>query len=113
MKGISINGYYLHKVEALMEPYSEGTVSYLRYPKHRIHFKVEGSRLFLKIPAFLSLELYRREILPQDASKSVLVKISGRNIGKFLVVDFRYPRNEYEMVSIILDREEKQNGTIF
>jgi len=90
-----------------MEPYSEGTVSYLRYPKHRIHFKIEGNRLFLKIPAFLSLELYRRAILPQEVSKSVLVKISGKNIGKFLVVDFRYPHNNYGMVSIILDREEK------
>ena len=107
MKGISINGCYLHKVEMLMESYSEGTVSYLRYPKHRIHFEIEGNRLFLKIPAILSLELYRRAIFPQDVSKSVLVKISGRNIGKFLVVDFRYSHSDYEVVSIILDREEK------
>ncbi len=40
MKGISINGYYLHEVEMLMVPYSEGTVSYLRYPKHKIQFEM-------------------------------------------------------------------------
>jgi hypothetical protein len=107
MKGISINGYYLHKIEMLLESHSEGTVSYLRYPKHRMHFKVEGDKLFLKIPAFLLLELYRRGIIPQDSSKSVSVKISGKNIGKFLVVDFRYPHYEYEVVSMILKREEK------
>lgn len=105
MKGISINGHYLQKVEMLMESDSKGVVSHLRYPKHRIDFKIEGNRLFLKIPAFLSLELYRRAILPQDVSKSVLINICGKNIGKFLVVDFRYPHNIYGMVSIILDRE--------
>jgi len=107
MKGISINGHYLHKVEMLMVPYSEGAVSYLRYPKQRIQFKIEGDKLFLKIPAFLSLELYRRWILPQDSSKSISVKISGKNVGKFLVVDFRYPDSDYKTINIVLKREEK------
>ena len=107
MKGISINGYYLHKVEMLLEPDSEGAVSYLRYPKNRIHFKIEGDKLFLRIPALLSLELYRRGIIPQDSSKSVSVKISGKNVGKFLVIDFRYPDYNYNDVSMILRREEK------
>ena len=90
MKSISINEHKLHEVQMLMEQYSEGTVSYLKYPKHRIQFEIEGAESFLKIPALLALELYRRAILPQYPMKSVSIKVSGKKVGEFQVVDFRY-----------------------
>jgi len=57
MKGISINEHKLHEIQMLMVPYSKGTVSYLKYPKHRIQFKREANEVFLKMPSFLALEL--------------------------------------------------------
>ena len=107
MKDVSVNEHELHKVEMLTVPYSEGTVSYLKYPKHRIQFRIEVARLFLKIPAFLALELYRQAILPQDPTQSISVKISGRKVGGFRVSDFRYPNSlsqDRDMVSITLQR---------
>ena len=107
MKDVSVNAHKLHKGEMLTVPYSEGTVSYLKYPKHRIQFRIEGARLFLKIPAFLALELYRQAILPQDPTQSISVKISGKKVGEFRVSDFRYPNSlsqDRDMVSITLQR---------
>jgi len=48
IKGISINGYYLHKVEMLTEPYSDSTVSYLRYPNIEYISRLKGINYFLK-----------------------------------------------------------------
>lgn len=110
MKGISINKQKLHEVQMSMAPYSEGAVSYLKYPRHRIHFEIEGTKLFLKIPAFLALELYRQAILPQDPIDSVSIKISGKKIGEFRVVDFRYADSlsgDRQMVNITLQRVDK------
>ena len=112
MTDVSINGYKLHEVEMLLTSYSENTVSYLKYPEHRIQSKFEGDELRLKIPAFLVLELYRRAVLPQNQVDSVSIQISGKKMGEFVVIDFRYPHNlaqDRDMVSITLQRVGQAN----
>jgi hypothetical protein len=105
MKTIVINDHKLHEIEMLLEPYSDGTISYLRYPKHRIQFSVEGNNLVLKIPALLAVELYRRAILPQEQTQPVFVKISGKEFGQVQVIDFRYGHSyDRELVSITFQK---------
>ena len=91
MQGIAINGTMLHEVRMLMEPYQKGTVSSLVYPKSRIRFTTEGQEVRLWFPAMLALELYRSGLLPQDAKDEFLVSVSGKKVGNFRVIDFRYP----------------------
>lgn len=91
MQGIAINGTMLHEVRMLMEPYQTGTVSSLGYPKSRIRFATEGQEIRLWFPAMLALELYRSGTLPQDAKEEFSVSISGKKVGNYRVVDFRYP----------------------
>lgn len=104
MTNVSVNGHKLHEVEMLLTSYSENTLSYLKYPEHRIETKLERDKLLLRIPAFLAIELYRRAILPQNPEEDVSVNIDGRDIGRFVVVDFRYPVQGREIVSITLQR---------
>jgi hypothetical protein len=59
-----------------------------------MQFEIVGDKLFLNIPTFVALELYRRAIFPQDTSKSVSVKISGKDVGRFLIIDLRYPEED-------------------
>lgn len=91
MQGIAIKGMMLHEVRMPMEPYQKGTVSSLSYPKSRIRFVVEGAKIRLSFPAMLALELYRSGILPQDVKEEFSVTISGKKVGNYRVVDFRYP----------------------
>jgi hypothetical protein len=91
MQGIAINGTMLHEVRMLMEPYQKGTVSSLGYPKSRIRFATEGQEIRLRFPAMLALELYRSGTLPQNASEEFSVSISGKKVGNYRVIDFRYP----------------------
>lgn len=91
MQGIAINGTMLHEVRMLMEPYQTGTVSSLGYPKSRIRFTTEGQEIRLWFPAMLALELYRSGTLPQDAKEEFSVSVSGKKIGNYRVIDFRYP----------------------
>ncbi len=91
MQGIAINGTMLHEVRMLMEPYQTGTVSSLGYPKSRIRFTTEGQEIRLWFPAMLALELYRSGTLPQDAKEEFSVSISGKKVGNYRVIDFRYP----------------------
>ena len=100
MKGISINKHKLHEIQMLLEPYSNGSISYLRYPKHRVSFERKNDEVCLGIPSFLATELYRRAILPQDKNQSVSMEISGKSIGRFCIVDFRYPNDHSEVVKI-------------
>jgi len=113
MTSVSINGYKLHEVEMLLIPYSANTVSCLKYPEHRIECKIEGDRLFLRIPAFLAIELYRRAILPQSPTKDVSVHVNERNVGQFVVIDFRYPNSlaqDRDIVSITLQQIGQENA---
>ena len=91
MQGIAINGTMLHEVRMLMEPYQKGTVSSLLYPKTRIRFTTDGHEIRLWFPAMLALELYRSGTLPQDAKEEFSVSVSGKKVGNYRVVDFRYP----------------------
>jgi hypothetical protein len=91
MQGIAINGTMLHEVRMLMEPYQKGTVSSLVYPKSRIRFTREGQEIRLWFPAMLALELYRSGTLPQNAKEEFSVSISGKKVGNYRVIDFRYP----------------------
>ena len=112
MKGISINNYKLHQIRMLTVPYSKGVVSYLSYPKHRIQFEFKGNSLFVKLPSFVALELYRRGILPQNAEEAISVKVSGKVIGKFQIIDFRYPNSssyEHDMIAITLEKMAKNH----
>jgi hypothetical protein len=70
-----------------------------------MQFEIVGDKLFLNIPTFLALELYRRAIFPQDPSKSISVRISGKDVGKFLILDLRYPNDYEKSVSMTLQRE--------
>jgi hypothetical protein len=107
MRGVSINDHKLHDVQMSLFPYNKGIASYLKYPKHRIKFEFKVDNLHLAIPAFLALELYRTGILPQNAAESVTVKVSGKKVGQFKVVDFRYPNSrsrDRELVTIMFQR---------
>lgn len=107
MKGISIDEHKLHEVKMLIEPYTRSTVSYLRYPKHRIHHELTDEQLHLRVPCFLALEMYRIGILPQDKEQSVTIKISGKRTGEYKVADFRYPNSpsyDSEIIHITFHR---------
>ncbi len=107
MKGISINDHKLHDVQMLLVPYNKGLVSSLLYPKHRIKFEIIADNLNLEIPGFLALELYRTGILPQNTAECVIVKVSGKKIGQFKIVNFRYPNSHSrnrESVTITFQR---------
>ncbi len=105
MTVVSINGYELQEIEMLLEPYSKNTVSYLKYPEHRIEANVKGNIFSLKIPAFLCIELYRRAILPQNPTDRVSIKLDGLDVGQYVISDFRYPHSiGRESVSLTLQK---------
>jgi hypothetical protein len=89
--GIAINGQKLHEVTMPQEPYYNGVVASLRYPKSRIKFSLEEDALRLAIPPLLGMELYRSGVLPQDSDTPVIIAIGGRRKGQFMVIDVRYP----------------------
>jgi hypothetical protein len=90
-QAISINGTRLDKVRMLLVPWSEGTVSYLSYPKTQVQFSIAEETLRLAVPPLLGMELYRSGVLPQDCQVPVTISIGGRRRGRFVVVDVRYP----------------------
>jgi hypothetical protein len=113
MTNVAINGYKLHEVQMLLVPYNANTISYLKYPEHRIESKTEGDKLFLRIPAFLAVELYRRAILPQNPAQDVSIHVNEKDIGQFVVIDFRYPHSlnyDRDIVSITLQRVDQENA---
>ena len=108
-QGISINGHKLHEISMAMLPYSEGTISFLRYPKHRIQLEQQGADFVLMMPAFLALALYHQGILPQNSAELVEISVSGKCLGVFRVAELRYPNWDHEAVRIVLQRDEKMN----
>ncbi len=95
MKSISINGKKLHELLLPLVPYKNcNSIASLQYPKHRIFFEqAGGSVLRLSVPSNLALEMYRVGILPQDISHSFPVRISGKSVGKYKIVEFLYPNS--------------------
>ena len=107
MKGISINREKLHEVKMLMVPYDSRAVMYLSYPKNRITFHADKDEIVLSIPPMLAIELYRRGILPQDENQSFPIHVSGKRIGTFRVIDFRYSNSHFrESVTITMRKHE-------
>jgi hypothetical protein len=88
---IAINGVKLDEVRMPLEPYRDGIVSYLRYPESQIRFSRKDDVISLNLPAYLSVELYRIGILPQDVKSPVEIAIGGRSVGRYVVSDVRYP----------------------
>src|SRR5271165_3618638 len=88
---IAINGTRLDKVHMLVEPFSKGVISSLRYPTSQIRYSRDEGTLRLVLPAHLSVELDRTGILPQDVKTSVRISIGGRPVGHYVVSDVRYP----------------------
>jgi hypothetical protein len=89
-KTIAINGTRLDHVRMPAEPYTKGVVSSLSYPKSQIRFARGEGALRMVVPAYLSVELYRTGILPQDVNTPVAISIGGRPIGRYTVSDVRY-----------------------
>ncbi len=88
---IAINGTRLDKVHMLVEPFSKGVISSLSYPTSQIRYSRNEGTLRLVLPAYLSVELYRIGILPQDVNTPVRISIGGRPVGRYIVSDVRYP----------------------
>jgi hypothetical protein len=94
MKSISINGYKLHEIRMPVVPFENNNSIVSRcYPKGRIVFNLHNEFISLVLPSDLVLEIYRTGILPQDENQKIPVKISGKPIGDFKIVDFLYPNN--------------------
>jgi len=89
----------------LLMPYYENSVACLSYPKHKMQCAKKDELLVLKLPVFLTLELYRQAILPQAQNEAIAVKIGGKLIGKFIIVDFRYPNDYSEIITITLQKK--------
>lgn len=104
MESISLNGHKLHEVTMPLMPYYENSVASLRYPKPRMRCARTDELMVLKLPAFLTLELYRQAILPQTRTEAVTIKIGGKLIGKYIIVDFRYPNDHSEIITITLQK---------
>ena len=105
MKSLSINGQKLHEVQMLLLPYNYGTISYLQYPKHRITYRVDENFVVVEIPSMLALELFRKGVLTSDENAEITLSISGKKIGKFVIDDFRYPKNHSDIITIKFKRK--------
>jgi hypothetical protein len=89
-KIIAINGIRLDKLQLPLEPLSDATPASQTYPPGEISYKQDKGTLRLILPAYLSVELYRAAILPQDENTSVEISIGGRPVGRYLVSHVRY-----------------------
>lgn len=90
----------------LLQPYGNNTISYLRYPKHRIIYDVDGNTVVIKLPSMLSLELFRTGVLTPDRNDQIKISISGKSIGKYVIDDFRYPKDYSDIITIKFKRIE-------
>jgi len=104
MKSISINGQKLHEVRMLLQPYGNNTISYLQYPKHRIGYVIDENTIVIKLPSMLSLELFRTGVLTPDRNEQIKISISGKSIGKYVIDDFRYPKDHSDIITIKFKR---------
>lgn len=84
--------------------HATGAISYLSYPEHRIKIEVENDKIIVKLPPLLTLELYRSAIIPQNKEEAFPLRLDGKDIGLFRVIDLNYPQSLYtdELVSITI-----------
>jgi hypothetical protein len=92
---IEINGIRLDKLPMPLESYSNKTPATQTLPLGEIRCTRREGTLRLILPPYLSVELYRAGILPQDVNTSVEISIGGRPVGRYLVSDVRYPMWSY------------------
>src|SRR5271166_3669981 len=112
-KTFSINGTRLDKVQMPLEPFSKGVILSLSYPTSQIRYSRDEGTLRLVLPAYLSVELYRIGILPQDVNIPVRISIGGRPVGRYIVSDVRYPTQNdspFGQVTFTLTRVLQRNA---
>lgn len=104
MTKIAINNRNLHEVKMKQRELATGTISHISYPEHRIKTEVESNKIIVKLPPLLTLELYRSGIIPQNKEEAFPVRLDGKDIGLFRVIDLNYPQSLYtdELVSITI-----------
>lgn len=110
---IAINGTRLDEVRMPLEPDGSGALSYLSYPMSEIRFAHDDSAICLIVPAYLSVELYRIGIFPQDVNTPVEVSVSGRSVGRYVMSDVRYPQRSdspFGQVTFTLTRVPQGNA---
>ena len=110
---IAINGTRLDKVRMPAEPFSKGVILSLSYPTSQIRYSLDEGTLCLVLPAYLSVELYRIGILPQDVNIPVRISIGGRPVGRYIVSDVRYPTQNdspFGQVTFTLTRVLQRNA---
>ena len=100
-RAIGINGARLDQVQMLLEPYGNGSQGSLSYPKSQFRISGSNDTLRLVVPAYLAVELYRRAILPQNASLPVEISIGGSAAGWFTVSDVRYLSDSDAQFSLV------------
>jgi hypothetical protein len=88
----------------LLQPYGNNTISYLQYPKHRIGYVIDENTIVIKLPSMLSLELFRTGVLTPDRNEQIKISISGKSIGKYVIDDFRYPKDHSDIITIKFKR---------
>ena len=94
----------MHEVRMLLQPYGNNTISYLQYPKHRISYEVDENTVVIKLPSMLALELFRTGVLTPDRNDQIKISISGKSIGKYVIDDFRYPKDHSDIITIKFKR---------
>ncbi len=106
MNSVIINGYKLEKIDMLLVPHSPETVSTLLYPKHRVSLEIDNDKkkLVMKMPVFLVLELYRRNILSEKPKKKAIIQIDNKKMGVYNIIAFYYP--QWESENIIIEFEK-------
>jgi hypothetical protein len=112
-KTVAINGNRLDQVRMPLEPHCKGVVSSLSYPRSEIRYSRDEGKLCLVVPAYLSVELYRTGILPQDVNTPVAISIGGRPVGRYTVSDVRYPirsNSPFGQVTFTLTRVPRGNA---
>lgn len=113
MTKIAINDRNLHEVKMKEREYAKETISYLSYPEHRIKTEIHEDKIIVKLPPRLALELYRSAIIPQNEEEAFPVRLDGKDIGLFRVIDLRYPLSSDmdELITITLTRVDDANTT--
>jgi hypothetical protein len=82
---VAIDGIRLDKLPIALETYSNQLPPTQTLPMSEIRYSRKDGKLRLVLPPYLSVELYRAGILPQDANTSVEISIGGRRVGRYLM----------------------------
>ena len=56
-----------------------------------MEFDIKNDEITLKIPPMLTIELFREGILSKNESEIYPINVSGKKIGNYNIIDFKYP----------------------